>query len=162
MIIIILFSALGLFLMSKRIRQSILVYKTIKERLTQKAPLYSVRSSWFSVLSFVLLCIVGCILTIVNGKNPSMTGLGIMVVLISVGELINAITINSFYYDDKGFYFYHKYFKFAQVKEIKKVKGMFGLIDMYSIETKSGDLFSISSAAFQILEKKVKSTISKR
>lgn len=162
MIIIILFSALGLFLMSKRIRQSILVYKTIKERLTQKPPLYSVRANWLSIASFVLLCIVGCILTIVNGKNPSMTGLGIMIVLISIGELLNAITINSFYYDDKGFYFYHKYFKFTQVKEIKKVKDMFGLIDMYSTETKSGDLFSISSAAFQILEKKVKSTISKR
>lgn len=161
MIIIILFSALGLFLMSKRVRQCIQVYKTIKQRLTEKPQLYCIRSNWFSVFSFVLLCIVGCIITIVNGKNPSMAGLGIMVVLISVGELINAITINSFYYDDKGFYFYHKYFKFTQVKEIKKVKGMFGLINMYSIETKSGDLFSISSAAFQILEKKVKSTISK-
>ena len=161
MIIIILFSVLGLFLMSKRIRQSIQVYKTIKQRLTQKPQLSSVRSNWFSILSFVLLCIVGCILTIVNGKNPSMAGLGIMVVLISIGELINAITINSFYYDDKGFYFYHKYFKFTQVKEIKKVKGMFGLIDMYSVETKSGDLFSISSAAYPVLEKKVKSTISK-
>ena len=77
MIIIILFSVLGLFLMSKRIRQSIQVYKTIKQRLTQKPQLYSVRSNWFSILSFVLLCIVGCILTIVNGKNPSMAGLGI-------------------------------------------------------------------------------------
>ena len=161
MIIVIIFSVLGLFIMSKRVHQSILVNKTIKQRLTQKPQLYCVRGSWFSILSFVLLCIIGCILAIVNINNPSMTGRGIMITLISIGELINAITINSFYYDDKGFYFYHKYFKFKQVKEIKKVKGMFGLIDMYSVETKSGDLFSISSAAYPVLEKKVKSTISK-
>ena len=40
MIIVIIFSVLGLFIMSKRVHQSILVNKTIKQRLTQKPQLY--------------------------------------------------------------------------------------------------------------------------
>lgn len=154
MIIVVLFTVLGLFLMIKRIRQDIKVYTAISQRLKQKKPLYNVRGSWLSILSFVVLCSAAAIAVIINIKNPQMTGLGIMVVCIGIGELINAITINPFYYDDLGFYYYHQYIKRKEIKELKESKGLFGLTTVYSVETKNGALFSISKAGYEVLKRK--------
>ena len=154
MMIVALFTLTGLYLMSKRINQSRKVYRIIKKRMKEPKPLYSTHSSYVSIISFVLLCTASSILVFLNIRDPKMTGLGIVVVFISIGELVNALTICSFYYDDNGFYYYHQYFKRNDIKQMKEVSSFFGLTTTYSIETKSGDLFSISRKAYMILQRK--------
>lgn len=156
MLIVILLACIGIFLMSKRIRQSILVYRTMKTRLKQSPQLFVIKSRGIYEWGFLLLSAASIIMIFYNIENPSSTGLGILTLCLSIGEFINAMTVRNFYHDQSGFYYYQHYLKIKDIKKLSEGKGFLGLSVMYSVETTHGDLFSVSKAAYDYLSQKQK------
>lgn len=155
MIFILLFTVIGIFFMSKRIKESYNVYEIIKARMKEEKQLYCVRSSWLHTSSFATICFVGMAMMYINIENPQMVGLSILIVLISIGECINAITIRYFYYDQHGFYYYQVYFRYQDINTMNMNTSVFGL-SMYYINMKSGDNFTLHKGAYAILKAKYK------
>lgn len=155
MLIVILLTCIGLLLMIKRIRSSLLIYRCIKERMQLPAKLFLIKSKSYNEWGFLILCVVSIILIIYNIENPSSTGLGILVFCIGVGEFINALVMKNFYYDQTGFYYAQYYIKYKDIAKLTDRKGLLGLSTIYRVDTTHGVL-SISKEAYEYLKQKHK------
>ena len=152
MIIVILLTIIGLFLMFKRIKQVMTVYRTIQKRMKQQEQLYSIKSNSIYDWGFLAVSAFACMMIIVNRADPGTTGLSILVLCISSGEFINAMCIKHFYYDRHGFYYYHHYIAYKELQDLSQTKGFLGFSTMYTVKTTHGDLFTISKAAYDYLK----------
>lgn len=153
MILVIVCALLGCLLMIKRLRQCLLVYNVVRRRWKGEKPLYRVHTSRFSIISFTALCVLSLFIVFTNYQDPQLCALGTILTFISIGEIGNAIINNTFYYDEKGFYYYHTYMYFRDIKELKESKGLFGLITIYNVRTNKA-ILSVSKNAYHILSHK--------
>lgn len=154
--IVIIFSLFGFVLLMKRLIQFYKYYKTLHIRRKEKEPLFRVHSNAVILLSPTLILLSSIVILIKNIENPVIAGLLTMMIFICIGEIINAIALFTFYYDEKGFYYYHTYVQYKEVKQMQKEKGFLGLTTIYSVQTKSGYSFSISGQTYLILQSKLK------
>ncbi len=154
MVIVIVCAVCGLFLASKRIQLYLNTRRAVKAALKTKPTLKLLRLSLPSVLMFLLLAGVAASFLVFHLSDPTTTGVCILVILLSIGEMFGAVTMKDFYYDEHGFFYCNRYFGYHQVKQLTAQKGL-GM--MYGVETDTHDLFSVSKQAYEIIRQHVKS-----
>ena len=149
MLIIFVFTIIGLFFVYQRSKVTLKIRKAMNEAVQKNPKTMVIKETAVTLISFVCLTFCGFLICFNGIESPQTVSFGILVILLSIAEAIATPTVKNFYYDEKGFYAYTRYIHFNEVDkcEIKKV-----LFNVYAITLKTGEIINVSKKAFEIIE----------
>lgn len=150
----VLMVCLGSFFVIQRAREFFKVRSKIKDGIIHDHSLKTIAMSKFVMLAYLVAIVILGLLIYRKIQQAGSFSFETFLVLYCFSEYLNAYTYQTFYYNQKGFYFTGRFVPYKDVKETKDKQLLF---HVYSIQLKNDEGFSVSKKAFEVIEDKVKS-----